>query len=141
MSDDRPKVGLGVMILKDGKVLLAKRAGSHGNGEYSFPGGHLEHLESFEQCARRETAEEAGIEITNVRFQFLANMIQYAPKHYAHIGLLADWKRGEPKALEPEKHGQWNWYDLEALPEPLFNSCRLAVESYRTGRNYFDITK
>ncbi len=41
----RPKVGVGVMILKDGKVLLAKRKGSHGNGEFAFPGGHMDFYE------------------------------------------------------------------------------------------------
>ena len=34
------------------------RRGSHGAGEYSTPGGHLDPLESFEACARRETREE-----------------------------------------------------------------------------------
>lgn len=42
MNDKITKVGVAVMILKDGKVLLSKRRGSHGEGEYSFPGGHLE---------------------------------------------------------------------------------------------------
>jgi len=48
-------------------------------GEWSFPGGHLEYMESFEDCAKRETREECGIEITNIRFQFLSNVIKYAP--------------------------------------------------------------
>ncbi len=43
MENNYPKVGVGVMILKDGKVLLTKRKGSHGAGMYSFPGGHLEY--------------------------------------------------------------------------------------------------
>jgi len=138
MEQPRPKVGIGVMILKDGKVLFGKRKGSHGEGEYAFPGGHLEYMESFEGCAKRETQEECGIEITNVRFQLLANVKRYAPKHYAHIGLVADWKRGEPKVLEPEKCESWGWYDLNALPEPLFGPCRTTVESYKNGGSYFD---
>ncbi len=135
----KPKVGVGVMILKDGKVLLAKRKGSHGEGEYAFPGGHLEYLESFEDCARRETKEECGVEIRNIRFQFLANLTRYEPKHYVHIGLLAEWKSGEPKVLEPERSESWNWYDIDVLPEPMFETCRLAFESYRLGLPYFDI--
>ncbi len=70
---DLPKVGVGVMILKEGKVLLGKRKGSHGAGEYSFPGGHLEYMESFEDCARREIEEECGIKVKNLRFQYLTN--------------------------------------------------------------------
>ena len=124
------------MILKDGTVLLHKRRGSHGEGEYSFPGGHLEYMESIEDCARRETKEECGIEIQNIRFQFLSNVMKYAPKHYIHIGVIADWASGEPQLLEPEKAESWGWYRLEGLPEPLFAMCQQAIESYASGEVY-----
>jgi 8-oxo-dGTP diphosphatase len=138
VEQNQPKVGVGVMIVKNGSVLLGKRKGSHGEGEYAFPGGHLEYLESFEHCARRETLEECGIEIEHIRFQFLANVKTYAPRHYVHVGLLADWKSGTPKVLEPEASGSWEWYDLNNPPQPLFEMSRLAVDSYKTGRNYYD---
>jgi 8-oxo-dGTP diphosphatase len=138
MEPHQPKVGVGVMIVKNGRVLLGKRKGSHGEGEYAFPGGHLEYMESFAYCAQRETQEECGIEIEHIRFQFLANVKTYAPEHYVHVGLLADWKSGTPEVLEPEASGAWEWYDLDKLPQPLFEMCRLAVDSYRTGRKYYD---
>lgn len=37
----RPKVGIGVIIQKDGKFLLGKRKSEHGNGTWCFPGGHF----------------------------------------------------------------------------------------------------
>jgi 8-oxo-dGTP diphosphatase len=138
MEQHQPKVGVGVMIVKHGSVLLGKRKGSHGEGEYAFPGGHLEYMESFERCAQRETLEECGLEIEHIRFQFVANVKTYAPRHYVHVGLLADWKSGTPAVLEPEASGCWEWYDLENLPQPLFEMSRLAVESYKMGRNYYD---
>jgi 8-oxo-dGTP diphosphatase len=119
-NTQRPKVGVGVMIWKDGKILLGKRKGSHGDGEFSFPGGHLEYMESFADCARREVNEECGIEIENIRFQYLANVTKYIPKHYVHIGLVADWKSGEQKILEPEKCKSWGWYNMDNLPHPMF---------------------
>lgn len=140
MEQNRPKVGVGVMILKEGKVLLGKRKGAHGEGEYAFPGGHLEYGESFESCAKRETLEECGVEVKNVRFQVLANVTKYIPKHYVHIGVEADWAAGEPKVLEPEKSESWNWYDLDNLPEPMFEMCRLSIESHNTGKNYYDLS-
>ena len=135
----RPNVGVGVMILKDGKILLGKRKGSHGDGEFAFPGGHLEYMESFSDCAKREVGEECEMEIKNIRFQYLANVTKYSPKHYIHIGLVADWKSGEPKVLEPEKSGSWGWYNMGNLPQPMFEMCRLSVESHKTGKNYFDL--
>lgn len=137
-NDLYPKVGVGVMILKDGKVLLGKRKGSHGEGEYSFPGGHLEYMESFADCARREVQEECGIEIGNIRFQVLANITKYAPKHYTHIGLVADWKSGEPQLLEPDRNESWGWYEIGDLPQPVFEMCEIQIRSHSTGRNYFD---
>ena len=141
MDEQKPKVGIGVMIFKDGKILLAKRKSAHGTGEYAFPGGHLEYMESFEDCAKRETREEAGIEITNIRFQLVANIFEYAPKHYVHINLMADWLSGEPTVLEPEKSENWGWYDIDNLPTPLFKTIPRTIESYKTGHYYFDSTK
>ena len=133
-----PKTGVAAMIMKDGKVLLAKRKGVHGSGEYAFPGGKLELGESFEDCLRREVREETGIEIENIRFLRLLNFKFYG-KHFVDIGLIADWKSGEPQVLEPEKSESWGWHDLDNLPEPLFKGLPSYFEAYKTGKNYFDI--
>ena len=139
MEHNLPKVGLGVMVFKDGKVLLGKRKTAHGEGEFAWPGGHLEFGESFEACAKREAMEETGIEITNVRFLRLMNLKTYSGKHYVDIGLAADWKSGEPEAREPDKCEGWTWYNLDNLPEPLFGTIPSYLEAYKTGRNYFDM--
>lgn len=134
----RPKVGIGVMVLKDGFVLMGKRQGSHGNGEYAYPGGHLEMGESIEDCARREVAEETGLEIKNIEFLRLANVKKYTGKHYVDIALKAEWKSGEPKNLETEKTADWQWYKLDDLPTPLFEFCVSAFDALATGKNYYD---
>ena len=133
------KVGTGIMIIKDGKVLLGKRKGGRGAGEYGLPGGHLEFGESFETCAKRETMEEVGIEITNIRFVRLMNIQKYHNNQFIDIGLIADWKSGEPIVMEPEKCEGWYWYDLDNLPQPLFATIPTHIEGYKTGKNYFDL--
>ncbi len=137
-QEQRPKVGLGVMIFKDRKILFGKRKNAHGEGEYAWPGGHLEHMEGFEECAKRETLEETGMEIDNIKFLRLLNFKDYAPKHYVDILLTADWKSGEPQVLEPHKCEGWDWYDIDNLPEPLFKAEYSGIEAYKTGRNFFD---
>jgi 8-oxo-dGTP diphosphatase len=132
------RVGIGVMVFKGEKVLMGKRKGSHGAGEYAWPGGHLEYMESFIDCAKREVLEETGMEIQNVRFLRLANIKIYAPKHCVDIALIADWKSGEPKVMEPEKCEGWGWYDLDNLPKPLFATIHTAIEAYKTGRIFWD---
>jgi len=120
----RPKVGVAVFIYKDGKFLMVQRQGSHGTGSWSIPGGHLEMNESWEECARRETLEEVGLEITNVRFFVATNDIFKAEgKHYVTIWMTADWQSGEPRNNEPEKMLAMQWSDFTHMPQPLFEPC------------------
>ncbi|MBU2103459.1 NUDIX domain-containing protein [Patescibacteria group bacterium] len=133
-----PRVGVGVMIVKNGKVLIGKRKSSHGDGEYAWPGGHLEHLESIEECARREVREETGMEIKNIRFLRLMNITKYAPKHYIDIAMVSDWASREPQVLEPNKLESWEWRDIDDLPEPLFAPLPTYFEALKTGRVFWD---
>lgn len=135
------KVGIGVMIFKDGKIMLHRRKAGHGDGEYETPGGHLEFGESIVGCAKRETREEAGIEIKNIRFLYFANLTDYPGKHYAHIEIVADWKSGTPKTIEPDSGGDWAWYPLDNLPKPTFRSIKWSLEALKTGKNFFDSKK
>lgn len=139
--DQRPKVGMGVVLLKGGKILLGKRNNSFGEGEYSSPGGHLEYGESFDECIRREIREECGLEVKNISFLYVTNSMHYAPKHYVNVEVLAEWESGEPITFEHEKIGGWDWYDLNNLPSPIFHYTMQGIESYKTGRNFFDMEK
>ena len=123
----RPLVGISVLVMKEGRLLLGKRKGSHGAGEYACPGGHLEHMESFQGCAAREVLEETGIEIGLLRFLRVMNATQYAPKHYVDLAFVAEWKAGEPEVREADKVDRWDWYSLDDLPSPLFAMLPSAI--------------
>ncbi|HEY0480536.1 MAG TPA: NUDIX domain-containing protein [Kofleriaceae bacterium] len=134
----RTSVGVGVMVRKHGKVLLGRRKGSHGAGEYAWPGGHLEYGERFAECAAREVAEETGMQIGAIRFLRVLNTMHYAPTHYVDIALVAEWLDGEPEVREPDKVDGWAWYDLDALPSPLFHMVPTAIEALRGDRRLWD---
>lgn len=136
--ENRPKVGVAIIVFKDDKVLLGKRLNAYGDGMYAGPGGHLEFGESFEECAKRECKEEAGIEVENARFLYILNINQHKEKHYVDIGVGVDWKSGEPQNLEPDKREGWGWYDLNDLPEPLFGMLIKYREHINTGQTCFD---
>jgi len=135
-----PKVGIGLLIVKDDEILLGKRKGSHGEGLYGGTGGHLEHGESFEACALRELAEEAGssIKVKNLGFLCLTNFKDHLPKHYVDIGLVAEYVSGEPEVMEPDRVESWGWFNINHLPSPLFEVEVNYIEAYKTGRTYFD---
>ncbi len=127
MSHDetkRPKVGVAVFIFRDDRFISIKRSGSHGEGTWSLPGGHLEQNESWEAAATRETMEEIGVEITNVAFLTATNDI-FTPegKHYVTIWMTADWAENEPESKEPEKVIGVQWTDFAHLPDNLFEPC------------------
>ncbi len=134
--ENYPKIGIGAMIFKEGKILLGKRKGSHAAGTYSVPGGTLEYGETMEESIRREIQEETGLEITNIRFNYLSDEFDHMPKHFVNIGFVADWKSGEVTTMEPEKCEGWDWYDMDTLPEPLFIKTKQMVDAYKTGVNY-----
>jgi 8-oxo-dGTP diphosphatase len=138
--NERPKVGVGLLLVKDGKILLGKRKGAHGAGEYAGFGGHLEGLETFEDGLLRELAEEGGsdIKVKNLCFLSVTNLRKYAPKHYVDIGMVAEWESGEPQIMEPDKIESWGWHDIDNLPEPLFGVIDNYVEAYKTGKVYFN---
>jgi 8-oxo-dGTP diphosphatase len=121
--ENRPKAGLGVILLKENKVLLLKRKGSHGAGEWSFPGGHLEFFETFEECAKRETREETGLEIEIIKKEPVAitnDFFRKENKHYITLYMESNYLYGKPKILEPEKCEAIEWFSWKNLPEPLF---------------------
>ena len=121
----RPMVGIGLSIYRDGKVLLQKRKGKHAPGMWAFPGGHLEFNESFEDCALREMEEEVGSElkVSTPRYMWAANtMFPDEGRHYVVIFMSCHWQAGEPINMEPEKAESWEWFDWEnGLPSPLMH--------------------
>lgn len=116
-----PRIGVGVLVIKDHKILLAQRFNSHGHGTWSPPGGHLEFGETVEQCALRELQEETGLIAHSTQHAGWVNdVFKQENKHYVTFFVKVETFTGEPQCLEPHKSGQWRWFDLDQLPEPLF---------------------
>ena len=140
-ADPRPMVGVSLLIVSGDSILVSRRKGSHGAGEWGTPGGHLENGETFEQCAYRELSEECGahVRITTPRFLCVTNLRDYLPKHYADIGMVAHWENGEPETMEPGKAGPWQWHLIDDVLEDgsYFGAVHNLAVAYRTGRTYF----
>lgn len=127
------RAGMGILVMREGRVLLGKRRGSHGAGYYAAPGGHIEYGESFAETARREVREETGLEITSLRLLSVGNYLFDGARHYVDIDVVCEAPFGEAQLREPEKCEGWAWYDPDDLPEPLFIVTRRMLEARRSG--------
>lgn len=141
----RPKVGVTLLVVREFSgtpyILLGQRKGSHGEGEWSTPGGHQEFGESYEATALSELREECGhdIEITYPRYLCTTNLTAYTSvgKHYTDVAFMSYWVGGEPKLMEPDKCLGWEWLPMDDLPTPLFATIKNLITAYRTGQPYF----
>ena len=119
-STPNVRVGTAVILQRNGRILLGERLSPHGDHTWSFPGGHLEFGESWEECVRREAMEETGMNIHDIRFITVTNDIfTETNKHYITLYMTASFD-GEPQITEPEKWSTWQWFDVNNLPTPLF---------------------
>ncbi|MGV8141282.1 MAG: nucleotide triphosphate diphosphatase NUDT15 [Candidatus Woesearchaeota archaeon] len=117
----RPHVTVGVIIIKDGKFLLGKRLNAIGAGTWGMPGGKLEFGEDIADCAKREVYEETGLKIKNIRSGSYTNdYFQEEGIHFVSIVLVADYDSGILEVMEPEKCSEWQWFEWDKMPEPLF---------------------
>jgi len=126
------RVGVGVFVYTEQGYVLLKRQGSHGAGQWSLPGGHLEFGETVEQCAVRETREELGIELTGCtpvgywsEDFFPEHQKQYITLYVYGTGV------GNPKIMEPNKASDIITVDLDNFPDNLFVGTANAVHHMR----------
>ncbi|CEG56993.1 nucleotide triphosphate diphosphatase NUDT15 [Legionella fallonii] len=137
---NHPKVGIGVLIFQDTKILLGQRIKSHGLSTWGPPGGHLEYGETFEECAIRETKEETGLVISNPTVIAVTNdVFKEEQKHYVSIFLRAKYPQGQMvENLEQDKVASWEWIDIDLLPENLFLPLKNLLQA--KGRAFFTMS-
>lgn len=124
-----PRVGVAVLVRRGDRFLLGRRKGSHGAGDWALPGGHLEHGETIEACARREALEETGLALGAITLGPYSNDLFLAEgKHYVTLFVLCEAPTGTPELREPEKCAGWEWFRWSELPAPLFLPLRSLKE-------------
>ena len=115
---DRPRVGVGAVVIKDGKVLLVKRGIPPNKGLWAIPGGSLKLGETLQKGAEREILEETGITIRAGEPFYSFDFIERDGNgrvhfHYVIIDMMADYVKGEVQAADDAHDARW------VLPEEL----------------------
>jgi 8-oxo-dGTP diphosphatase len=116
-----PRVGVGIVVRRDRELLLVRRAGTHGSGTWSTPGGHLDFGEDPAVCGAREAEEETGVAIGPARLIGITNdVFDEEGKHYVTLWFEAQHESGEAEPLARGELDAVGWFREDALPEPLF---------------------
>jgi ADP-ribose pyrophosphatase YjhB (NUDIX family) len=129
---ERPGVGCGAAILRDGLILLVERRKAPEAGHWNLPGGKVDFLERVEDAVRREIAEEVGLDIALGRLLCVTQMVGIDGQHWVSPIFLASIVKGEPVNREPEKIAAVRWFALDAPPSPLAQGARDAIAALRT---------
>ena len=133
------RAGIGIMILKDGKVLLGRRhedpekadSALHGEGTWTMPGGKIDFGQSPEEAACREVIEETGIKIDKKDLEIINVSSDISGEaHFITIGFLCRDFEGEPKVMEPDEIVEWRWFPLNETPSPIFFPSEKLLKAY-----------
>jgi ADP-ribose pyrophosphatase YjhB (NUDIX family) len=91
-------IGVGGAVVRDGSLLLVRRASRHGRGNWQLPGGFIEPEETIEQAAVREVEEETGVTGEVVGVLGLRSRYDRDSGNGVYVVLLLMPVSGEPKA-------------------------------------------
>jgi len=114
-----PLVGVGAIIIENGRVVLVKRAHPPLQDQWSIPGGVLEIGELVREAAAREAREETGLLVEPVKLlgvydRVLRDAAQRVQYHYVLIDFLCRRVGGELKAAGDAAEARW--FATEELP-------------------------
>lgn len=116
---ESPLVGVGAVIIADGRALLIRRGQAPLLGEWSLPGGVLECGETLRDAAIREAREETGLvvdvgEMLGVYERVIHSADGRVRYHYVLIDFLCHAVAGELKAGSDA--ADVGWFSREELP-------------------------
>jgi len=113
---DQPVVGIGAVIIQDGKIALIKRGNEPSKGKWTIPGGLVELGESLEAAVIRETEEEVCLEVENPTLIGVVDNVDLDEQgkvkyHYVIIDYLVHVKSGVIQAASDAEELRWVHFD------------------------------
>ncbi|MGB9842638.1 MAG: NUDIX hydrolase [Candidatus Bathyarchaeales archaeon] len=137
---ERPVVGVGAIIINDGKILLEKRKSAPAKGKWSVPGGLVELGENIEQAVIREVKEETGLDVASPKLVDVVDHISLDEKgkvkyHFIIVDYFVTVKGGELRAASDADELRWvplrevEQYDLTESFRHFFRQNRQKLEN------------
>ena len=108
----RPYLAVSAAIIRDGKVLVVRRARNPALGIYTLPGGGVETGETLMQAVTREVREETSMDIEPValaghREAIVRDGQGRVERHFVILCFAARWLAGEPVLNEELDDARW----------------------------------
>ena len=120
-----PLVGVGAVIVQEGRVLLVQRGREPMKGRWTIPGGLIEVGESLHEAVARETREETGLEVEPVELVELLDRIHREEGHVRYHYVIADYlcrvvggtlaAADDAAAVRWVERSEWNSHSALAL--------------------------
>jgi mutator protein MutT len=137
---DQPIVGVGAIIVQDGKILLEKRKNAPGKGQWSVPGGLVELGESIEETVLREVREETGLEVEKPEHIDVVDNVDLDEQgkiryHFVIVDYFVKLKGGTARAASDAEDVRWvqlgdvEKYDLTRTFRAFFQRNRQKLNS------------
>jgi len=122
---------ISVILKKENQILLVKRKkAKYYSGYFVFPGGKVDQGETVFSAAKRELEEELGISL-DVQSSRIIHVCHFKRENgfegLDFYVLATEW-RGEIKNLEPEKHEEIKWFEINNLPENIADNHKNGLD-------------
>ena len=127
-----------LMLIKDGKILLLRRANTgFEDGNYGLPAGHMEGSETAREGCAREVREESGIEVNpaHLTFAHLSHRKAARDERFDLFWTATEYA-GEVQNMEPHKCDDLSWFPLDALPPNTIDYIKKAINYSQSGVMY-----
>jgi len=113
---DQPVVGIGVVIIKDGKIALIKRGNEPARGKWTVPGGLVELGENLETAVIREAKEETLLDVERPELIGVVDQMEKDSEgkyryHYVILDYLVHVEGGEIGAASDAEELHWVPFD------------------------------
>jgi 8-oxo-dGTP diphosphatase len=108
----RPILAVSAAIVRDGKVLIVRRARPPAHGLYTLPGGGVEVGETLVEAVAREVREETALEIEPValagyREAVVRDAEGRVERHFVILPFASRWIAGEPVLNAELSEAMW----------------------------------
>lgn len=139
-----PGVGIGVIILDSkNRVLLILRNEDEDKalsdmrleGTWTLPAGKIKYGETLIEAAKRKVKTEVNLDVDNLEVVSLNDDInEYA--HFLTVGVISRMWSGEINLGDTEEHVDYDFFNLDKLPNNLCVPSQVIIENYKNKKIY-----